>query len=156
MSNRRQRIDSATAQVSVMQAAISEITPPDSVPLSDCDLPFWVSIIAEKPKAEWTAHDLDLAALLAIAMRRLRDEEVALSGEDAVVTTTGGNLAANPRLRIVNDLHSRVMKYRQTLGVNNRAKNGEVRDVTKRRAQAFEVEHNNPLDDDLLAKPTFN
>jgi hypothetical protein len=155
MTNRRQRIDSITAAVEVMQAATKELQPPLHVPLKGGDLPFWRSVLAEKPKSEWTAHDLELAALLAMAMGRLRDEEVKLSGEDAVVTTAGGNMASNPRLRIVADLHSRVMKYRQTLGIHNRGKNGEQRDVLKRRGQAFEVENDNPLEDSLLARPSL-
>lgn len=155
MAGRRQRIDSITAQVEVMQAAVKELQLPEHVPLTDADLPFWRSVLAEKPKAEWTGHDLELGAMLAMGMRRLRDEEAKLAGEDAVVTTSGGNLAANPRLRIVADLHSRVMKYRQTLGIHNRGKNGEQRDVLKRREAALEVEHNNPLDDELLARPSL-
>ena len=157
MTDRRQRIDSITAQVDVMQAAVSEIEAPAHVPLTEEDGPFWQSVIAEKPKAEWTGHDLELAAMLAMAMRRLRDEEVKLSGEDAVVSTAGGNLAANPRLRIVSDLHARVMKYRQTLGIHNRGKNGEQRDVNKRRSQARESENAATRvadEDDLIARPT--
>lgn len=158
MAGKRQRIDSITEQVKVVQAAVVEIAAPEHVPLGDRDQPFWRSVLAEKPKVEWTDHDLELAALLAIAMRRLRDEEVALSREDAVVTTTGGNLAANPRLRIVSDLHARVMKYRQTLGIHNRGKNGEQREAQKRREQAKATEHAATGvaedDDDLIARPT--
>lgn len=156
MTDRRQRIDSVTAQVEVMQAATKTLLVPEHVPLTEQDEPFWSSILAEKPKAEWTDHDLELAAMLAMAMRRLRDEETKLSGEDAVVSTAAGNLAANPRLRIVSDLHARVMKYRQTLGIHNRGKNGEPREANKRRALAHDIEASNPLDDDLLARPTLN
>src|SRR6478735_2775219 len=141
MTNRRQRIDSITAQVDVAQAAVIGLIAPAHVPLCEADLPFWDSVVGEKAKVEWTAHDLELAALLAMAMRRLRDEETKLASEDSVVTTTGGNLAANPRLRIVSDLHARVMKYRQTLGIHNRGKNGEQRDVSKRREQAKATEN---------------
>lgn len=157
MNDRRQRIDSITAQVEVVQAAVADIVVPAHVPLTEADEPFWESVLAEKPKAEWTAHDLELAAMLAMGMRRLRDEEVKLATEDAVVSTAGGNLAANPRLRIVSDLHSRVMKYRQTLGIHSRGKNGEQRDVDKRRSQARESEHAATRvadEDDLIARPT--
>lgn len=157
MTDRKQRIDSITGQVEAMQAAVKELFPPAHVMLTDEDQPFWLSIIAEKAKVEWTAHDLELAALLTIAMRRLTQEEVKLASEDAVVTTTGGNLAANPRLRIVSDLHARVMKYRQTLGIHSRAKDGEARDAGRRRNQAKEAENaatGADEDDDLIARPT--
>jgi hypothetical protein len=153
---RKQRIDTITAQVEVMQAATREIQPPEHLPLAESDWPFWRSVIAEKPKAEWTGHDLELAALLAMSMRKLGQQEVELEVEGPVVTTKGGNMAQNPRCRVVADLAARVVKYRQTLGIHNRGKNGEQRDVAKRRDQAFGVEANNPLDDDLLAKPTLN
>lgn len=152
---RKQRIDSITAQVEVMQAAVKDLQPPEHLPLGEVDLPFWRSIIAEKPKAEWTDHDLELAALLAMSMRRLGQQEVQMEIEGPVVTTSGGNMAQNPRARIVSDLAARIVKYRQTLGIHNRAKHGEARDVAKRRSQAFEVENNNPIDDDLLARPTL-
>lgn len=151
---RKQRIDSITAQVEVMQAATREVQPPEHLPLTDLDLPFWWSIVAEKPKAEWTGHDLEIAALLAMSMRRLGQQEVQMEIEGPVVTTSGGNMAQNPRARIVSDLAARIVKYRQTLGIHNRAKQGEARDVAKRRSQAFDVENDNPLGDDLLARPT--
>ena len=152
---RKQRVDSATAAVEIMQAAVIELRPPEHVPIAEPDEPFWRSIIAEKPKSEWTGHDLEIAALLASSLRKLRDEEATLETEGSVLTTAGGNAAANPRLRIVADLHARAMKYRQTLGIHNRGKNGEQRDVEKRREAVFSVEAGNPLGDDLLARPSI-
>jgi hypothetical protein len=153
---RKQRVDSITAQVAIMQAAVSEIAPPEHLSLTEKDLPFWRTVIAEKPKAEWTAHDLEIAALLAMSMRKLGEQEVELETEGPVYVTGGGNMAQNPRCRIVADLAARVVKYRQTLGIHNRAKQGEARDVAKRREQAFAVESDNPLGDDLIARPMVN
>lgn len=152
---RKQRADSITAHVEVMKAAVQELQPPDHVPLAESDQPFWRSIIAEKPKIEWTAHDLEIAALLAMSMRKMGEQDVLLDNEGPVITTAGGNVAQNPRCRIVADLHARVIKYRQTLGIHSRGKNGEQRDVNKRREQNFAVEGGNPLADDLLARPTY-
>lgn len=150
---RRQPVNSITAQVSIMQKALQELQPPEHLPLTEADLPFWRSITAEKPKSEWTGHDLEIAAMLAQSLRKLRDEELQLDVEGSVVKEDGRNPTANPRLRIVADLHARAMKYRQTLGIHNRGKEGEARDVAKRRAQAFDVEADNPLNDSLLASP---
>lgn len=151
---RKQRIDSVTAHAAVARAAAFDLNPPEHIPLSEKDEPFWRSVIAEKPKAEWTAHDLELAALLALSMRKLQHEDATLELEGSVVTTAGGNVAANPRCRIVADLHARVIKYRQSLGIHNRGKNGEQRDVEKRRAQASEYEAAASGADDLIARPT--
>ena len=152
---KRQRIDSISAEVEVMKKSALELCPPDHVPLTEADYPFWRSILAEKAKSEWTGHDLEIAALLARAMRKLEKEEASLDSEDAVVTTVAGNLAANPRIRIILDLHARVIKYRQTLGIHSRGKDGEARDVAKRRDMARGIEAGNPLDDDLLARPSI-
>ena len=148
---RKQRVDSSTAAVKIMQAASAELMPPAHVPLADTDLPFWHNIIAEKAKAEWTAHDLEIAALLARAIASLESEETKLRGEDSVMHNAGGTPMQNPRIRVISDLHARVIKYRQTLGIHNRGKNGEKRDTDKRSAMAKSVEAE--LGDDLLARP---
>ena len=114
---RKQRVDSITAQVAIMQASAQEIAPPEHLPLAELDLPFWRTVIAEKPKAEWTGHDLEIAALLAMSMRKLGQQESELENEGPVYTTGGGNMAQNPRCRIVADLAARDEKYRQTLGI---------------------------------------
>lgn len=147
---RRQRIDSATAAVEVMQASLSELRWPDHVPLASADEPFWKSVTAEKPKAEWTGHDLEIAALLAMSMRKLQAEDAKLENEGSVTVSGGGSPMQNPRCRVVADLHARVIKYRQTLGIHNRGKNGEQRDVDKRRQTAFGIEADAPHGDDYL------
>ncbi|MEP3870243.1 MAG: P27 family phage terminase small subunit, partial [Parasphingorhabdus sp.] len=148
-----QRIDSNTAAVEVMRKAAAELMPPAHVELWECDMPFWHNIISEKAKSEWTPGDLEIAALLARALARLTEEENIMRGEESVITTKGGNLAANPRVRIIADCHARALKYRQTLGIHSRGRDGEKRDTDKRRAIAKEIEANNPLDDGLLARP---
>ena len=153
MVKRIQRIDSATAAVAVMQKAAMEIYPPTHISMTSADLPFWLSVIAEKAKSEWTAHDLELAALLAKSLRKMEQEDVLLDNEGTVSANAGGTPMANPRVRIIADLHGRIIKYRQTLGIHARGKGGEARDVEKRRLMARDIENNNPLADDLLARP---
>lgn len=150
---RKQRIDSITAQVEVMKKAAVELSPPDHLPLTDAELPFWKNIIAEKAKSEWTGHDLEIASMLASSLAQLAEESKWLAGEGSVLATAGGNPMSNPRLRIIADAHSRVMKYRQTLGIHSRGKEGERRDADKRRGIVKGIEGNNPLDDDLIARP---
>lgn len=155
MAKRTQRIDSATAAVAVMLKATSEICPPAHITMTQADMPFWLSVLAEKAKSEWTAHDLELAALLAKSLRQMEEEDGLLDAEGTVLSTVSGNPTANPRVRIIADLHSRIIKYRQTLGIHARGKGGEARDVEKRRLLAKDIENNNPLDDDLLARPSI-
>lgn len=151
---RKQRVDSNAAAVEIMRQSAKDLYPPEHVPLAEADLPFWLNIVAEKAKADWTAHDLEIAALLARAMRRLEREEQVLDGEDTVMHNAGGTPMQNPRIRVIADLHARAIKYRQTLGIHNRGKNGEKRDVDKRTAQAKEIEAGFS-DDDLIARPSI-
>lgn len=140
-----------------MQAGVQVISPPAHIALTEADAPFWESIIAEKANVEWTDHDLEIAAMLAMSMRRLVDQEKLLDDEGPLTVTAGGNKAHNPRGRVVADLHARVIKYRQTLGIHSRAKDGEARDAGRRRAQAKEAQHaatGADDEDDLIARPT--
>jgi Phage terminase, small subunit len=132
-----------------------DIECPDHIELIESDLPFWNNIIAEKAKTEWTAHDLEIAAFLAKAMRTMCEEQSELDNEGSVITTAGGNMAQNPRVRIIADLHSRIMKYRQSLCINARGKQGEPRDIIKRRETAKQIEGGIILGDPRMARPTF-
>ena len=129
--------------------------PPAHLPLSETEIPFWKNIIAEKAKSEWTAHDLDIASMLASSLAQLAEENKWLAGEGSVLASNGSNPYGNPRLRIIADAHARAMKYRQTLGIHSRGKEGEARDAEKRRGIAKGIEGDNPLEDDLLASPTL-
>lgn len=150
---RRQRIDSATAAVGVMSAATREIAPPAHVALDDGDRPFWASVVAEFPRIEWTAHQLEVAAQLAKAMADLEVERNKLRVEGYVLAV-GDKAIANPRHGIARDLTNSVMSLRRNLSLHARAQGGEARDVGKRRGQALAIEADNPLADDLLASPT--
>jgi len=138
-----------------MKKATAKLTPPAYVPLGETEMPFWESVISEKAKSEWTAHDLEIASLLASSMARLIKENTLLAGEESVMKSESGNAYANPRLRIIADAHAQALKYRQTLGIHSRGKEGEARDAEKRRGIAKGIENDNPLDDDLLASPTL-
>ena len=150
---RNTRITSIAERVKIAQAASKLVNPPPHVPLTEADEPFWNNIIAEKTRSEWTNHDLEVAALLARSMRCMVEEEGKMQVEGAVLTTVGGNKCQNPRARLIGDLNSRIMKYRQTLGIHSRAKQGEPRDVKRRRANAMELENELAITDPLFAKP---
>lgn len=150
---RRQRIDSAAGAVSTMAAAARDLSPPAHLRLRKGDKPFWDAVIAEKPKSEWTDSDLAVAANLARAMA---DAE-RVAGYSVV---GGGNVNQSKLLatiEISDKLARRIVTLRRALGLDNRAKNGEQRDVDRRRQHASEIEGGrNPMADDgdgLLARP---
>jgi len=150
---RRQRIDSTTAAVGVMVGATKAIEPPSNVPLKDKDIPFFASVIAEFARSEWTAHQLELAAMLAKKMRMLQENLDLLDDEGLTGSTANGTPCQNPLLGGVRMLDTSILATRRTLSLHARAQGGESRDIGKRRGQTKEIESGNPLNDDLIARP---
>lgn len=153
MSKRKARIDSASEAVRIMSKSVGEITPPDNVPLDAEDLPFFSSVIAEYARSDWSAHQLELAAMLARTMADLVREQELLRDEGGVAFSEKGTPVANPRKSIVQMHASSILSFRRSLSLHARAQAGESRDVAKRRSSAKVIESNSPLDDDLLARP---
>lgn len=149
--SRRKRIDSVDAAVEVAQRSQAQISPPSNVPLGKEDLLFFASVIDEFARAEWTAHQLELAALLAKKMRLLRDELSTLEAEGFSLVTEKGSPCQNPRLGGVRMLDTSIMATRRSLQLHARMMGGESRDVGKRRGIAKEYEDG--AGDDLLARP---
>lgn len=136
-----------------MAKASQQIHPPATVPLDDGDVPFFANVIEEFARSEWTGHQLELAALLARTMADMNREQLALREEGSTLKTDKGTPVVNPRKTVIQMHASTILSYRRSLGLHARAQGGEARDVAKRRDQAKAVEANNPLDDDLLARP---
>jgi len=153
MAKRKARIDSASEVVRVMADATKNIAPPENVPLDAGDLPFFQNVIAEYARSEWSAHQLEIAAMLARTMADLTREQMLLRQEGGVAYSEKGTPVANPRKSIVQMHASSILSFRRSLSLHARAQAGEARDVAKRRDAAKEIEGDNPLEDDLLAKP---
>lgn len=151
--SRKQRIDSRSEAVRVMSRAASDIVPPSNVPLDKSDMPFFASVIAEFARSEWTAHQLELAAMLARTMADLEREQRLLREEGATALSERGTPVVNPRKTVVQMHASTILSFRRSLALHARAQGGDARDIGKRRQMARDIEANNPLDDDLLAKP---
>jgi hypothetical protein len=150
---RRQRIDTVAGGVTVMVASARAISPPANVPLDETDLPFFDSVIAEFARSEWTAHQLELAAMLARTMSDLEAEQRALRLEGSVAKSDRGTPVVNPRKALIQMHAGTILSMRRSLSLHARAQGGEARDVGKRREIAREIEAGNPLDDDLIARP---
>ncbi|MBY5553733.1 terminase small subunit [Rhizobium leguminosarum] len=153
MAKRKARIDSAAEAVRVMAKATKEIQPPSNVPLDEEDIPFFRNVIAEYARSEWSSHQLELAAMLARTMADLTREQKLLRDEGGVAKSEKGTPVANPRKSIVQMHAASILSFRRSLSLHARAQGGEARDVAKRRGAAKDIEGDNPLDDDLLARP---
>lgn len=152
---RRQRIDSAAGAVATMSAATRDLSPPKHLKIRRGDLPFWDSVIAERAKSEWSEADLAVAANLTRAMADA--ERIA-----GYSVNDGGHVNTRAVIAMIgasDKLARRIVTLRRALGLDNRAKNGEQRDVSRRREHAQAIEGGNPMaddDDELLARPTIN
>lgn len=149
--SRRQRIDSTAAAVRIMQGSVREIAPPSHVPLDDCDWPFWENVVAEFARAEWTEHQLELAAMLARTMANLEREQRELRTEGYVSVSMRGTPVVNPRSVAVKGMTGDILSLRRSLALHARAKAGDNRDAAKQRDQAKAIEAD--LEDDLIARP---
>ncbi len=150
---RRQRVDSAVGAVVTLATAARDLSPPKHLKIRRGDKPFWDAVIAERAKSEWTDADLAVAANLARAMadaERIAAFPVDKGGNVKIATLIG-------TIEISDKLARRIVTLRRALGLDNRAKNGEQRDVSKRREIAKTIEGGlNPMSDDgdgLLARP---
>lgn len=153
---RKERSDTTGAAIKIMQGATREIVPPAHVPLDDCDWPFWESVVAEFARAEWTEHQLELAAFLAKDMADAERNRREIREEGEVLTATG---KANPRCNVLVAIGNRILATRRSLSLHARARGGEARDVGKRKAAAKDLENaaagpGEEEEDDLIARPT--
>ena len=150
---RKTRIDSTAAAIEVARAASQAITPPSNVPLEDRDMPFFASVIAEFARSEWTAHQLELAAMLARTMADLEQDQRLMRIEGPVMATEKGTPVVNPRKTVIQMNASIILSSRRSLSLHARAQAGEARDVGKRRAITKDAEGDIGGDDDFLARP---
>ena len=118
---RRPDVDSAGEVTRIMQGAGKPIHPPSTVPLEKGDLPFFASIFDEFARSEWTAHQLELAAMLARTMADLEREQRELREEGSVSVTDQGTPVVNPRKTVVQMHAGTIFSFRRSLQLNARA-----------------------------------
>jgi hypothetical protein len=154
---RQNRIDSPAEAVRIMQAAQVELSPPAHVPLDECDEPFWRNVIAEFARAEWTEHQLEIAAMLARTMADLAREQKTLRDEGFISVRENGTSVENPRARAVKSLTGDILSLRRSLALHARARSGDNRNAGTRKAMGKEIESGAyGEDEDLIARPSLN
>lgn len=138
-----------------MKDAHREILPPAHVPLDAGDMPFFVNVIQEFAKADWSPHQLELAALLARSLHDFSVEQMMMRDEGAVVQGDKG-LVPNPRKAVMGMHAQTIMNFRRTLALHAAA-GGEKQHIAKRidmakSVQAHETQAQSPFNDELLAR----
>jgi phage terminase small subunit len=145
------RINSASEAVRIIQGATRELQPPSHVPLDDMDWPYWHSVVAEFARAEWTEHQLELAAMLARTMANLEQEQRSIRAEGFVSVRENGTVVDNPRSRIIAAMTTQILALRRSLALHARARSGDTRADAVRKAAGKDIETD--IEDELLARP---
>tara|TARA_R110002124_G_scaffold287223_1_gene471733 strand:- start:2656 stop:3123 length:468 start_codon:yes stop_codon:yes gene_type:complete len=138
--------------VRIAQAARRGISPPAHIPLDETEILHFDNIIAEKANAEWTAHEIDIAALFAGAMHQLGEQTRLMASEGTVVKCAARGLKVNPRQKAVAMLSAQVLSYRRTLGIHSVAKMPNPGDRARRNELSREMQ-DGVRGDDLIARP---
>ena len=150
MRSRAKPADSTSEAVRVMRDANKQIVPPPNVPLDKGDLPFFANIIEEFARADWSAHQLELAALLARSMNDLAVEQMMMRDEGAIIQGDKGAIT-NPRKNIIHLHLNNILGLRRTLALHA-ASRGETDHIARRVATAKALQGDAPAHDELLAR----
>ena len=145
-------ITNVANHVRIAQAARRGITPPAHIPLDETEILHFDNIIAEKANAEWTAHEIDIAALFAGAMQQLGEQTRLIASEGSIVNGAAGQPKVNPRQKAVAMLSAQVLSYRRTLGLHSVARMPNASDRARRNELGREMQDNFTRDD-LIARP---
>lgn len=152
ITTKNTRIDSIAERSRIMSGASIRITPPDHIPLDIEETKYFDNIIREFPKADWTAHQIELAALLARMMADFKFESELLRKEGATVAGAMGGTVTNPRKQVVQMHGNNIISFRRSLALHA-ASHGDTRDVAKRTEISRHIEAKSEFDDDLIARP---
>lgn len=152
---RKARSDSTSEMTRIVSQSGRTIVCPEHIALEDGDKPFFTNIIAEFAFSEWTAHQLELAAMLARSLHDLHREQILLRQEGEIASSIRGTPCVNPRRSVVQMLAGTVLNFRRSLALNARAA-PDYRDVMKGRRQSKQIEANAKKVDssDLIARPS--
>lgn len=152
---RKAPVTSTAEKVRIAAAAGKAILPPEHVPLRAREMPFFNSIIKEFAKADWSDHNIELAAMLARLMAELAEEQVALQAEGTVITNIKGTKVMNPRRSVIQMNAQAILNMRRSLSLNLNIGKKEDRGSARKGAREAEdeVENDNDLvPENLLAK----
>lgn len=134
-----------------------QLAPPAHVPLSDEDMHFWLSVLAEFPKSDWTSHRLELAAMMARTMANLEQAQRQCRLEGFTVASNKGMPMPHPLAAVARGFASNVLALRRSLALHANATPSGNQKVATTNARAKEIEARAPLvkdgHDDLIARP---
>jgi hypothetical protein len=149
------KADSGAGKLAAMQAALSEIQPPEHITLREQDWPFWRSITRARAKDSWTEVDLVHAAGLARTQADIEKVQAELDAEGFTLVNERGTVVANPKHSILETLSRRAVTLSRSVQVHAHATQGDSHEQRgKNKAQAKAQKAVAAVEDDsLIAKP---
>jgi hypothetical protein len=155
ISSKKQRIlpfrgDSASAAVAAVQEAAREVAlPPEAAKLPAPVRVALDEILAMRAPSEWSGPDVRLAIVLARDLDAIERHGAALTVESELFRGR-----PNPRFKLIDAAHARVVRTMRSLQIHGRARFGESARIGQLRQPILDAAARvvDP-DDDLLASP---
>ena len=132
-STRKSASDSLTSAQEVVAAATEVIKVPKHIKLNETAEIYFKDIINERANADWSNHEVAVAAKLA---RMLASEDIlteALEEEGPVVESPKGGFTKNPTATVLTSVRGSIAAFRRQLCLHAQADNASSKDVAKRR-----------------------
>lgn len=133
---KRPPTNSVEEQTRIAEVANKPIHPPSNVPMEPRDLPFFASVIDEFAKADWTPHQLELAAVLAKSLSDLVFEQDMLRKEGSIAYSEKGTPVVNPRKAIVQMYAGTILAMRRSLSLHALAGSSKKQEGNRKAAAA--------------------
>lgn len=150
MSGRKTRSDSTTAHIQALQAAQTQLKPPQT--LSKAEKRYWESIINSRALDSWTPIDQERAVKLAKLYVEIDEYEQELANTRRWLKTETGAMKTHPLHYVVEDLYKREIQMCRSLQIHSRATQGESRDQVKTNQLYQQVRTTLADDNGLLAR----
>lgn len=150
---RKPRIDSIDEHVKIVQNARKIVKPPEHMEIDEKTMVYFDELISEKPKSEWTAHQITLAAMLARMMFEI-DENQKLLKKEGTLVKVAGKIKENPRRKLITEYVDKITSLRRSLGIYAMASGSQKFEQFKRNYMARGIENDIVAsEDDLIAQP---
>ena len=136
--SRKNRIDSVTAEVAMIQAKPPK--PPDYIKLKAKELPFWNSIINAKAFDSWTEPDLEIAANLARCKADIERLQNEIRIESDIMMNAAGSPIINPKHKLIQDLIRQSIALSRLIQIHAAATIGQPRHQARRNQKQRELQ----------------
>jgi len=127
--------DSKASALEVMASATEVIGVPTHMELSEEAVIYFDDIISERANADWSNHDVAMAAKLARMMSREDELDALLDSEGPTVMGAQGGVMKNPTATVLQQTQSAIATFRRQLCLHAQAGNASSAVIGARRGQ---------------------